>query len=264
MSEKRNWTCQLKLRDFNCMLLFLMIFSNQGALAYEEDAHAHPERVSPFKPVFFVVGKPHTKLQFSFKAEVVENVPLYLAYTQTSFWALFKRSLPFVDTSYSPELFYRWTDTNDANRSFDFGGQHESNGRDGIDSRSWNRIFARYSFKQDTGTTRLYWTLQAWVPFTSHDLSRYLVHYRGLYELTLTWADFLGENFDQDDLTLRLFPGGSSEMNPLEGGQELTLRLKSKTIKFLPLLVFQMFYGYAENLLEFRDKVWVARVGLGL
>ncbi|MGH8370732.1 MAG: phospholipase A [Gammaproteobacteria bacterium] len=69
----------------------------------------------------------------------------YAAYTQKSFWQAYnkKDSSPFYETDYNPELFYRWTpDPIKYNHwGADAGFEHESNGQDLPDSRSWNRIY---------------------------------------------------------------------------------------------------------------------------
>ena len=69
----------------------------------------------------------------------------YLAYTQKSFWQAYnkKQSSPFYETDYNPEVFYRWTpDPIKFNHwGADGGFEHESNGQDLPDSRSWNRLY---------------------------------------------------------------------------------------------------------------------------
>jgi outer membrane phospholipase A len=222
------------------------------------------EIFSPYKPLYFVVGATHSKFEISFKAQVVSAAPIYFAYTQTSFWDLFKASVPFVDTIYSPEIFYRMTLNQSEPTWLDVGGQHESNGRDGDASRAWNRIYARYtSVIPTSGRSRIYWSAQAWIPFVTHDESVDMVQYRGLYEINVTWSNFLGEGFEKDDLSFRFYPGGTSYLDPIMGGQEIILRLKSKDRKFLPLFVFEMFHGYGETLLDYKQDVWVARAGVG-
>ena len=196
------------------------------------------------------------------KAKIVEATPIYFAYTQTSFWNIFKASAPFYDTTYAPDLFYRHTFS--ADQQLDFGASHESNGKDGDGSRAWNRPFVRYMQTDHLTSSFLHWSIQAWYPFPSRDTAdEKLPQDRGIFELNLSWSHFLGPFFEQDDLTLRFYPGGSIYINPFLGGQELTLRLKSANRKFLPLFVFQLFHGYGENMLESDTNVTVARAGIG-
>jgi outer membrane phospholipase A len=233
------------------------------AHAYVDETQPSLERFSGYKPMYFLFGSNHSKFQFSFKAKIVESFPLYFAYTQTSFWDVFRYSAPFLDTTYAPEIFYRNILNSDKKTWLDYGVFHESNGRDGDASRAWNRFYLRYSRNENFGETHWSWSAQAWLPIETENQSKDLPKYRGIYEFIVTWADFLGEDFDRDDLSLRLYPGGSIFINPFLGGQEITFRFKNKSRKFLPLFLVQMFHGYGESMLDYKTNTWVARVGIG-
>ncbi|MCX9158174.1 phospholipase A [Niveibacterium sp. 24ML] len=95
------------------------------------------------------------KFQLSFKVKAWENMigdngDLWLAYTQRSFWQLFNKdvSAPFRETNYSPELINTWrTDLSAGGVSLkmvNLGLIHQSNGRAGEFSRSWNRVYAQF------------------------------------------------------------------------------------------------------------------------
>ena len=79
---------------------------------------------------YFVLGDPNAKFQLSFKWKILNLEKLYFGYTQLSFWSIFKKSGPFKDIIFSPELFYRFN-INFLNYSnVDLGlYQHKSNGR---------------------------------------------------------------------------------------------------------------------------------------
>jgi outer membrane phospholipase A len=72
---------------------------------------------------------------------------LYVAYSQTSFWDLESESRPFLDSSYRPEAF--WHQRLPAgllgaeSAALEPGFQHESNGKAGAESRSFNTVFLR-------------------------------------------------------------------------------------------------------------------------
>lgn len=232
-----------------------------SAFAYINETEASVVPLTAYRPLYFLVGSNHTKLEFSFKSKIVETIPIFIAYTQTSFWDIFKNSAPFFDTTYAPDLFYRHFLS--STHYLDLGGSHESNGKDGMASRSWNRIFVRYSKISPLKDSKITWDLQAWVPIASQDQSKTLPTYRGIFELNLAWYQFLGPGFDQDDLILRFYPGGAFYLNPFLGGQELTLRVKSAELKFLPLFLIQVFHGYGENLIEANESITVARIGIG-
>ena len=125
-------------------------------------AEAAVQRFRPYEPMYFLVGgdRPNARFQFSFQyrffnpegpwaSEAPLLSGLYLGYTQTSLWDLEGSSKPFTDTNYRPE--FGWStervDAVDlpgvAQTGFQFGYQHESNGRDGDASRSLHMLFAQ-------------------------------------------------------------------------------------------------------------------------
>lgn len=95
------------------------------------------------------------KGQLSVKMELERNIFgdngfLYVAYTQKAMWQAYnsKYSAPFRDTNHEPELFLTFltnlTVFGFNNRIINIGINHQSNGRSGSLSRSWNRLFAEF------------------------------------------------------------------------------------------------------------------------
>ena len=89
-----------------------------------------------------------TKFQISFKKELYSNLfgfenKLYFGYTQKSFWQTAKKSSPFRESNYAPEIFLTipYKDGSTLLKRYQIGILHESNGRDGLSSRSWNRVY---------------------------------------------------------------------------------------------------------------------------
>lgn len=82
--------------------------------------------------------------QLSFKARLFGG-PLYFGYTQRSYWQAYDKdnSSPFRETNYNPEVFARFQpgDWWSNQWGIDLGIEHESNGREVPDSRSWNRLY---------------------------------------------------------------------------------------------------------------------------
>lgn len=214
------------------------------------------------------MGRPDTKVQLSLKARVVESIPIYMAYTQLMIWELFTQSPYFSDLNYNPEVFYRFmigsaTDGVPQNWLDLSIFEHESNGKGGVQERSWNRFYARYQWVTRAGEhSHLNWSVQAWLPYWTTD-NPDIAQYRGLGEFNLTLSDFLGEGLDRNDLTIRVYLGGAEYLNPLRGGQELTMRFKTSQRKVLPLVVAQIFHGYAENLLNYQQNKIGLRLGIG-
>jgi phospholipase A1 len=92
------------------------------------------------------------KFQISIRSLLLNNLPfdaqLYAAYTNQSHWQAYNDndSRPFRETNHQPELFvdfpidkrYRGITLN----TLRFAFNHQSNGRSGVISRSWNRLYA--------------------------------------------------------------------------------------------------------------------------
>jgi len=74
------------------------------------------------------------------RGELLE-IPMELdfAYTFKALWNITNDSHPFKDYSHNPEIFLSLYKENWLNTSI--GIEHESNGKDGVESRSWNRFY---------------------------------------------------------------------------------------------------------------------------
>lgn len=92
------------------------------------------------------------KFQFSYKVPLIqqilgEEIDFLFAYTNQSYWQAFNgsNSRPFRETNHEPELFFTftnpwvppWVDQ----AQYSAGISHQSNGRSGDLSRSWNRVY---------------------------------------------------------------------------------------------------------------------------
>lgn len=237
-----------------CIVLFLITFT---FIAYGDEGTPPWADFYPYKQIYLLTGHPDSKLQLSFKFKVLRNQEIYVGYSQLIMWDLFQKSSPIRDINYNPDIFYRWNFNESAEKWLDFGAfEHESNGKDGRASRSWNRSYVRYHCA--------FFSAKIWIPYWMDDTTTDLVHYRGLWELEFTLSDFMKTFFSsRNDLILRFYTGGASRLNPLQGGQELTLRLKLNEKNIVPQLVFQLFHGYGENLLDASENRTGIRAGLG-
>ena len=100
------------------------------------------------------------KFQISLKLPIwhnliTENDALYFGYTSTSYWQVYNSEVsgPFRSTDHEPELFWI-TQTSDFWKNyhlshFGIGLTHQSNGKSGTLSRSWNRIYGMLVFDLD-------------------------------------------------------------------------------------------------------------------
>lgn len=113
-----------------------------------------------------------TEVQFqvSFKFPVLQDVlgsggDVYLAYTGVSFWQAYDvdQSRPFRETNHEPEAFIEfaggWRLLGTRLSLIRVGINHQSNGQDLPDSRSWNRVFATFLWEMDD----LVFGLRPWV-----------------------------------------------------------------------------------------------------
>lgn len=122
----------------------------------------YADHFSPHEPMYFVFGdeEPAAKFQLSMKYRLLNDQGplatrfpllsgLHVAYTQRSLWAITAVSSPFFDTSYMPELMFQSLTRDLRSRGglrwigWQAAFQHESNGRDGADSRSLNYFYFR-------------------------------------------------------------------------------------------------------------------------
>lgn len=100
------------------------------------------------------------KFQLSLKFSLAEGflLPrdrLYFGFTTLSLWQAYNRnvSAPFRETNYEPELFWSapldWAPFGLDAGIVTLGMSHQSNGRGGTLSRSWNRLYADFEFEKD-------------------------------------------------------------------------------------------------------------------
>jgi phospholipase A1/A2 len=100
------------------------------------------------------------KFQLSLKLRLASTLltdrdRIYLGFTTLSFWQAYNAdvSAPFRETNYEPELFWTtpldWGPLGLDAGLLTLGFSHQSNGRGGSLSRSWNRLYANLAFEKD-------------------------------------------------------------------------------------------------------------------
>ena len=138
--------------------------------------------LAPYQEAFpnedFSFQDTELKFQLSLKFLLVDNLfgnngDIYAAYTNRSFWQAFNRDIssPFRETNHEPEAWIRfdtdWKLLGLTNRAVSLGVSHQSNGRSGPLSRSWNRVYANFIFERDN----FYFGIKPWwrIPEDSED-----------------------------------------------------------------------------------------------
>ncbi len=91
------------------------------------------------------------------------NEYINFAYTQHVWWKLYDESGPFRETNYIPELFMLLPTSDYVDEQYNlkgikFGYRHQSNGQEGYQSRSWNRLFLETIWQWDN----LFLFVQGW------------------------------------------------------------------------------------------------------
>lgn len=181
------------------------------------------------------------------------NTYLYLFYTQKTFWNVFQKSLPMHDMNFNPGI--GWT------KPFFSKGryvgkmtlivEHESNGRDGDESRSWNRIsFAGSAVVND-------WLMvhaKYWIPIIDSGNNRDILRYCGIFQ----WGcNFTTSNKRwQFGATFVKRAGWFLNWNSI-------LEASWKVDKKSNVYLFAQYYnGYGESLLDYNQFHSRLRVGL--
>lgn len=221
-----------------------------------------------YKDNYFIFGPPlglrptnentNVKFQISVaqrltKATLPLGTYLYLFYTQKVFWNVLEESLPMTDLNFNPgigltkPLFIK----NRYIGKLTFMIEHESNGRDSIQSRSWNRVaLAANVFV----TKNLMVHGKIWAPIVDGENNKDIVDYCGFWQ---TGFQVISDN--------RRFSGGLT-MVKRKGWNlnaniilDLSYRIFRRDNQFLFL---QIYNGYGEGLLEYNKYHSSVRIGL--
>ena len=98
--------------------------------------------------------------QVSLKFSLADNLfleqdKLFIGFTAKSFWQVYNKdaSAPFRETNYEPEVFWtaplHWQPFGSDASLLALGFSHQSNGRGGGLSRSWNRLYANFVVEKE-------------------------------------------------------------------------------------------------------------------
>lgn len=256
-----------------CFLLligfcFSLNTAAQGLTKEEVEEHLNETpSFSNYKDIYFIGGVPlnmdinkasaDVKYQISFKQMLFNktffwDTYLYFTYTQKSFWQIFEESSPFEEINFNPSFglgkaFYK---NNQLKGIGTLAFNHNSNGRDGEESRSWNSINLSYATLLDEKTII---KAEAWVPFMYKEGNPDILDYLGLFKI----------NIDREFIPNKL----SSELQFQKGltwGWEGALRLRVYYNLFdatNQYLMMEWYMGYGENLLDYDQFRNMVRIG---
>ncbi len=176
---------------------------------------------------------------------------LFLTYTQLAFWDVFKDSFPFRDINFNPTigLAKPLIHKNRYLGEIAFQLEHESNGKDGDFSRSWNKVSFFGQFKINP-----HWSYfsKLWIPIVDGENNRDIVQYRGWAVSAISYNN--KEKFNTS-LIVNLRPGGFMNANITAN---FAYRLSKDENQYL---FFEFYNGYGEGLLEYKEYHRSFRLG---
>ncbi|MBC7370938.1 MAG: phospholipase A [Bdellovibrionaceae bacterium] len=220
-------------------------------------------RIFRHKPVYFAYSNPLTKVQLSFRSALVDDIPLFFGYTQVIFWELGADSKPFLDATYNPEFFYRFSPDRDRLKTVDFGiWEHQSNGKSGADSRSFDQTYvkAAYSFEGHRWVTTLSGKLS--FIYNNDETNNNISTYIGPLDLGLKFTQLYSGVIDKSEFIFNAHPGGKWATDWGKGGYEMTYSFRLGGLNVVPSFYIQYFTGYGETLLTYNKRQDQYRFGL--
>ncbi|MGZ3722938.1 MAG: phospholipase A [Bdellovibrionales bacterium] len=216
------------------------------------------------QPFYFAYGHELSKLQVSFKTPLVRTWQLYFGYTQLMFWALNRDSKPFHDLTFNPELFYTYhLDNRPLLKSIDFGFlNHNSNGKDGPESRSFNKSYVRFNFEKELKHWVARLSIQAQDIYNFDPGNANIQDYVGPLAFNMTFIQLFDGWLDKSEISLAALPGGKFANGWDHGGYQLSWSFRLGGLKIVPAFYLQYYRGFAETLINYNERVDVFRGGV--
>lgn len=226
---------------------------------------AAPPPVSPFSPYranYLVIGAENSpmtgnttsKFQLSLKYDTGAN--WYFVYTQRSYWDINRESSPIIDHNIEPGLFYFWKPGAEIAGRWGVTGTragfvHESNGKDDVNSRAWNRAYVEPLFRW----REFIFEPRAWVIVSKDEQNRDIADYYGYVDIV-----FGVETGTRQRLTL------AGRQGLKHGSLQFDLSLPAQSLftasRMRPNFYAQLWTGYGETLLYYNVRTTALRIGI--
>ena len=234
-----------------------LLFASYNRIGYNEDLYREVES-DPGMNFDRTEAKFQLSLKFPLLVGLFNNtLDVFAAYTNRSFWQVYNtdESSPFRETNHEPEVWVQfhpnWEFFGFRNTWNSFGLNHQSNGRGGILSRSWNRVFAWLTFER--GNLAL--SIKPWVRLPENDedddnpdITDYLGH--GAFLASYKWRGHVFSLISRNNL----------ESGFSRGAVELSWSFPFPGWPYLKGYV-QFFNGYGESLIDYNQ--YVNSIGIG-
>ncbi|MFA5695389.1 MAG: phospholipase A [Proteiniphilum sp.] len=180
------------------------------------------------------------------------NSFLYLTYTQKSFWDIYQKSAPFRDSNYNPGIGlgrYIIVDNRLTGAAF-LQLEHESNGRDSLDSRStnWLGLSGKYFF-----TSNLAVSFKVIIPFMNEEENIDLYDYRGTGNFTADYKTSGNQWWLSGTYSLR--------KSVKDVNLKLTAGFKISD-KFNQYIFGELYSGTGDSLLDYKRRDLQIRAGI--
>ncbi len=220
--------------------------------------------ISAYEPMYFDIGwRGRTTARFQLSAKYRLFSPadgrdprwfqnFYLGYTQTSLWDLQGDSMPFIDTTFNPSLFWKsdrlWSSADATWRAgVNTGVEHRSNGKDGEDSRSLNDAYAEPAlYYRLRGGSTLSFAPRVRAYFGVADENRDYADYAGHVDWKLRWEQ------DGGAVVSAMYRQGDSRRRTTQ--LDFSWPLKRTFLDMNGYLHLQYFNGYGETLLGYNQR----------
>ncbi len=221
-----------------------------------------------YKDNYFIFGPPigykpdKTNTNIKFQISIAQKLTkstlpwgtyLYLYYTQKVFWNVLENSMPMTDLNFNPgiglakPIFIKDRFIGKVSLTL----EHESNGRDSIWSRSWNKVTLGGSVMIDPNLT-IYGKF--WIPIIDGENNRDILKYCGIYQVGWSYRSPNQKFSCSLSLVKRL--GNVFNFNTTF---EVAYRWSRKSNQYL----FAQYYnGYGEGLLDYKKFHSQLRIGI--
>lgn len=185
------------------------------------------------------------------KSKLPFDTYLFIQYTQKAFWNVFQNSLPMRDLNFNPgiglgHLIIR--ENKYIGKSY-LMLEHESNGRDSIDSRSWNKLSLALALMINKN-----WEMQfsTWVPFVDGANNKDLLKYKGIFQLAGNYRT------NNRRFNCGLILTKRKTWLSFNTQLEVSYKFNNKENQYFFL---QYYNGYGENLLDYNKFKSMLRIG---
>lgn len=241
---------------------------NYALVSYTSHINHSPASPAPNHAVTtpYPYEKVEMKFQFSAKSEIgnyrnmeflgFHNFRIWGAFTQQAYWQAFNvhNSSPFRESNYEPELIGTLgTNASQGWKLLNFALSHQSNGRSGAESRSWNRFYLQGGWEwQDVCVLgRGWWRLPEQA---LQDDNPDITHYIGRAEVLAHWSPA-----EDDEIILLL----RSNLEPRNHKGYLQLNWASPfTVGRSSQINLQLSTGYGDNLLDYNHHQTTFGMGI--